>query len=192
MLRRPGASWVTVVSGGLDRLAAGMSSKPTTATSGTAQPMFCSACIAPIAATSWRRRSRRTRHRVRAGVRERRVRRLARVGVGASLSSASIPAARSAGNIAPSLQESGWPASAVPINAICAGARRRWWRRTHPAHCLTQPSFQAGRRRPNPSARNACRSISAEPRAIFEIVAISGEDDAVGLMAVLVIPTPVG
>jgi hypothetical protein len=32
------ASWVTVVSGGLARLAAGMSSKPTTAVSGTLRP----------------------------------------------------------------------------------------------------------------------------------------------------------
>ena len=45
----PLASWVTVLSGGLDRLAAGMSSNPTIATCcGIARPSFWSACMAPI------------------------------------------------------------------------------------------------------------------------------------------------
>ena len=90
-------SWVTVVSGGLASDAAGMSSNPTTAVSGTLRPTCCKACIAPIAATSLAANiaSKSTHFEISCSIA---ARPSASLGAASArqLSSGSIPAARSA------------------------------------------------------------------------------------------------
>ena len=174
-----------------------MSSKPTIATSsGIDRPSFCSACIAPIAATSLAakmasnscprrsssstargRPARSARHR-HAGARR-----------------ARFPPREGPAIAAPAVEEFREARlGGADEGDLCGGrseadARSR---RSRPAHCPIRPSCRAASagRAPAHEMRAALDQLLQQGLGL-EIVAIAEQDDPVGLVAVLIIDVPV-